>query len=110
MMHTVVLPRELLEARPGLGRVVYRGFLAAKNVAAERFRQGRRLYEVQTMVPWTNALFDRNRDLFPDDWWPYGISANRTAIDTYLRYHHEQGLSAKRWTVEEIFAADLLDT
>jgi hypothetical protein len=30
---------------------------------------------------------------FPDDWWPYGIEANRKAIDTFLRYHFEQGLS-----------------
>jgi 4,5-dihydroxyphthalate decarboxylase len=29
---------------------------------------------------------------------------------TYLRYHHEQGLSAKRWTFEEVFCPDLLDT
>jgi 4,5-dihydroxyphthalate decarboxylase len=106
MMHTIVLPRESTEH----ARAVYDGFLAAKNAAAERFRQGRRLYEVQNMVPWTNALFDRNRELFADDWWPYGISANRAALETYLRYHHEQGLSAKQWTIEEIFAPGLLTT
>jgi hypothetical protein len=32
------------------------------------------------------------------------------ALDTYLRYHHEQGLSARRWTVEEVFSPDLLHT
>jgi 4,5-dihydroxyphthalate decarboxylase len=107
MMHTIVIPRE---AAPGLARTVYDGFRRAKDAAADRYRQGRRLYQVPTMVPWTNALFDRNRDLFADDWWPYGLSANRAAIDTYLRYHHEQGLSARRWTAEEIFAPELLDT
>lgn len=48
--------------------------------------------------------------MFAEDWFPYGIAANRTAIDTFLRYHYEQGLSAKRWAVEDVFAADLLDT
>ncbi len=43
-------------------------------------------------------------------WWPYGISADRTALDTYLRYHYEQGLSARRWIVEEIFDPHLQDT
>jgi hypothetical protein len=49
------------------------------------------------------------RQVFADRW-PWGISASRTAVDTYLRYHYEQGLSACRWTVEEIFGPHLLDT
>lgn len=110
MMHAVVLRRSLLAAHPGLARRVYDTFAAAKDAAADQYRQARRLYEVPTMVPWMNALFEENQRLFPDDWWPYGVSANRAALDTYLRYHHEQGLSARRWTVEEIFAPGLLDT
>jgi hypothetical protein len=110
MMHTIVVKRELLDERPELAGQVYRALLAAKDAAAERYRQDRRLYEVHTMVPWMDALFEENRTLFDDDWFPYGVARNRTAIDTYLRYHHEQGLSPRRWTIEEIFAADLLDT
>ena len=53
---------------------------------------------------------EQNDELLGEDWWPYSVSANRTALDTFLRYHHEQGLSARRWTVEEIIAPDLLDT
>lgn len=49
-------------------------------------------------------------DLFPADWWPYGLEANRTTINTFLRYHFEQGLSARRLTCEELFAPELLDT
>jgi hypothetical protein len=69
---------------------------------------GRRLYQVRHMQPWTNALVERNERLLPHDWWPYGIAANRTALDTYLRYHHEQGLSSRRWAVDEAFVQ--LDT
>jgi hypothetical protein len=110
IMHTIVLPRELVEAHPGLATAVYRAFLEAKDVGAEWFRRSRRLYEVHTMIPWMNALFEENRRLFPDDWWPYGVSANRATVDTFLRYHHEQGLSRRRWTVEEVFAPELLGT
>jgi hypothetical protein len=109
-MHTVVISRQVLDARPELGHHLYRAFLRAKDVAAEQYRQARKLYEVTSMVPWTNALFESNRLLFPDDWWPYGVSENRKALDTFLRYHFEQGLSARRWTVEEIFAPGLLNT
>jgi 4,5-dihydroxyphthalate decarboxylase len=62
------------------------------------------------MVPWMNALVERNGGEFPEDWWPYGISANRAALDAYLRYHYEQGLSTQRWRIEDLFAPDLLDT
>jgi 4,5-dihydroxyphthalate decarboxylase len=55
------------------------------------------------MQPWTNALVERNERLLPLDWWPYGTAANRTALDTYLRYHHEQGLSSRNWAVDEAF-------
>ncbi len=110
IMHTVVARRDLLDAHPGLAGRVYRAFLEAKDVAAEQYRQHRRWFEVQHMLPWTNALFEENQRLLGEDWWPYGVSANRRAVDTYLRYHHEQGLSARRWTVEEIFTPDLLDT
>lgn len=110
MMHTIAAPRELLDANPGLARALYHAFLDAKDVAATQYREHRRLYQVHHMLPWTNALFESNDALLPHDWWPYGISANRTALDTYLRYHHEQGLSSRRWTVEEVFLPDLLDT
>lgn len=110
MMHAIVVRRDVLAANPGLGRALYDAFLAAKEDAADRYRRHRLLFEVPTMLPWANDLFERDVELLGADWWPYGIAANRTALDTYLRYHHEQGLSSRRWTIEEVFAEDLLDT
>lgn len=110
IMHTIVVRRELLDDDPGLARRVYDMFESAKDAAAERYRRSRRLYQVQTMLPWTNALVDETLGEFGEEWWPYGISANRGTLDTYLRYHHEQGLSSRRWRVEEIFAPQLLGT
>jgi hypothetical protein len=110
IMHTVVIRKDLLRDRPRLAREVYRAFSQAKDAAADRYRRDRRLYQVQTMVPWMNALVDRNGEEFPEDWWPYGISANRAALDAYLRYHYEQGLSSRQWKIEDVFAAELLNT
>lgn len=110
IMHAVVIRKDLLRDRRGLARQVYRAFSQAKDVSADRYRRDRRLYQVQTMVPWMNALIERNTEEFPEDWWPYGISANRAALDAYLRYFHEQGLSSRRWSIEDLFAPDLLDT
>ena len=41
---------------------------------------------------------------------PYGIKANRPALDAILRYHHEQGITDRRFRVEDVFAPCLLDT
>jgi hypothetical protein len=110
IMHTIVARRELLDARPDLAPALYTAFLRAKETGADRYRKFRRLYEAPVMVPWLNALMEKNDQLLSPDWWPYGIAANWTALDTFLRYHHEQGLSARRWAVEEVFHPSLLDT
>ena len=110
IMHTVVVRRELLAGHPGLARAIYRGFDDAKEVAMEQYRKGRMEQHGNLMIPWFTPLFDENRRLFPEDWWPYGVGANRQALDTYLRYFYEQGLSKRRWTCEELFVPELLDT
>lgn len=105
MMHAVVVTRDALEAHPGVANAVFDAFSKSKDSAADRYRESMRLYGVHTMVPWMNALFERNDAEFPADWWPYGLDPNRSAVDTYLRYHYEQGLSHRLWTADDIFHA-----
>ena len=40
----------------------------------------------------------------------YGLEPNRHVLDTFLRYHHEQGLSKKRFAPEELFARETLES
>ena len=65
---------------------------------------------MDTMIPWLTNLIARDRDLLGEDWWPYGIAANRKAIDAVLRYNHQQGITARRFTIEDIFVPYLLNT
>jgi 4,5-dihydroxyphthalate decarboxylase len=110
IMHTVVIRKDLLAGHPGAARTIYRGFCDAKDVAMARYREGLREQHADLMIPWFTPLFDENRRLLPDDWWPYGVAANRKTIDTFLRYHFEQGLSKRRLTCEDIFVPELLKT
>ena len=110
IMHTVVVKRELASAQPELVRAVYRGFCAAKDQMAEQYVKGMTFNNMAMMLPWLTKLIGDDRDLLGEDWWPYGIEANRAAIDAVLRYHHEQGLTQRRLTIEEIFVPGLLDT
>ncbi len=110
IMHTVVARKDLLAQHPGLAQAVYKGFCDAKASAMEQLKTGLIFNNMATMVPWVSRLIEEDRQLLGDDWWPYGVEANRAAVDTYLRYHFEQGLSKRRLTCEDIFVPELLTT
>ena len=38
------------------------------------------------------------------------IAQNRKALETFLRHHHAQGLSARQLTVEELFHPSTFET
>src|SRR5262249_41530562 len=96
-------------ARSGT-KAVYRAFCTAKDRMQEQYVKGMTFNNMSIMLPWFSNLIDEDRPLLGDDWWPYGIQRNRSAIDVVLRYHHEQGLTKRRLTIEDVFFPDLLDT
>ena len=110
IMHAVVVKRELALERPDVVRAVYEGFREAKDKMAEQYVKGMTFNNMAVMIPWLTKRIGEDRDLLGDDWWPYGIKANRPALDAILRYHHEQGITDRRFRVEDVFAPCLLDT
>lgn len=110
IMHTVVIRRDLLAQHPGLGQSVYKGFCDAKRTAEEKYKHGLIFNSMGTMWPWFSQLVDEDIAVLGEDWWPYGMAANRKAIDAVLRYHCEQGITDRLFTVEDIFLPELLTT
>jgi hypothetical protein len=108
-MHIVAVPRELA-TRTDLMKSIYRAFCEAKEIAQEKYRLGALKQHMGVVTPWFSKHFEENQALLGEDWWPYGLDANRKAVDTFLRYHHEQGLSKRLLTSEDIFVPALLDT
>ena len=62
------------------------------------------------MLPWQAAHVEEARRELGEDWWPYGLEPNRRVLETFLRYHHEQGLSKRRLEAAELFAPETLAT
>lgn len=110
IMHTVVVTRELAAENPELVKTIYRAFCEAKDRMAEQYVRGMTFNNMDLMHPWLTPLIAASRELMGDDWWPYGIGANRAAIEAVLRYHHEQGLTPRRLSIEEVFVPGLLDS
>ncbi len=110
IMHTVVVRRELADEDPDLVAALYRSFCAAKDGMQERYVRGMTFNNMDLMLPWLTELIGESRALLGPDWWPYGIGQNRAALEAILRYHYEQGLTRRRFAIEDVFAPGLLDT
>jgi 4,5-dihydroxyphthalate decarboxylase len=106
-MHTVVIRRDVYERNPWVAQSLYKAFTAAKAKAYELYAQTAAL---PAMLPWLVSHVEEIRKEIGADWWPYGLEPNRKALETFLRYHHEQGLSKKLRAPEELFARETLST
>ena len=61
------------------------------------------------MIPWITQHSLEVQELLGDDWFSYGLKRNHKSLDTFLRYHHEQGLSKRRFKPEELFLPETLE-
>ncbi len=107
IMHTIVIRRDVYAKHPWVAQSLCKAFAAAKAKAYESYDQTAAL---PAMLPWLTSHVEEVKREMGDDWWPYGIDANRHALDTFLRYHHEQGLSKKRLSPEDLFARETLES
>jgi 4,5-dihydroxyphthalate decarboxylase len=105
IMHTVVLRRDVYESHRWIARSLYKAFEQARRQTLENLYTTSAL---TTMLPWQIAHVEEARRELGEDWWPYGFAQNRHVLDTFLRYHHEQGLSARQLQPEELFAPETL--
>ena len=110
MMHVVAIRKDYLADHPDAPKAIYEAFLRAKDDKAAYYRSQAWRQHMRVMTLWISELFAENRQLMGEDWWPYGVQQNRTAIDTFLRYAHEQGLSKQLLTSEDIFDSSVLAT
>ena len=107
IMHTVAIRRDVYRANPWVAQSLYKAFVAAKAKAFEMYQQTAAL---PAMLPWLVAHVEETLREMGEDWWPYGLAPNRHVLDAFLRYHHEQGLSPRRFAPEELFAKETLET
>jgi 4,5-dihydroxyphthalate decarboxylase len=107
IMHVIVLRRELHDRHPWLAGSLQKAFTAARDLAYDALLD---VGALMTALPWQQAEVVRTRELLGDDWWSYGLPANRHVLDTFLRYHHDQGLSPRRLQPEDLFAPSTLES
>ncbi|MGH8940767.1 MAG: ABC transporter substrate-binding protein, partial [Actinomycetes bacterium] len=103
IMHVVVIRRDVYERYPWVAQSLYKAFRLAKEDARDRLYDSSAL---RFMLPWLNQHVEEAEQLLGADYWSYGLEPNRDALATFLRYHHEQGLSERRLRPDELFAPE----
>jgi 4,5-dihydroxyphthalate decarboxylase len=107
IMHTLVIRRDVYEKDRWVAQSLYKAFAEAQQ---ETYKD---LYEtaaLKTMLPFLTAHVEETRRVMGDDFWAYGYEKNEKTLETFLRYHFEQGLSKKLLTPKELFAPETLES
>ncbi|WP_212524368.1 ABC transporter substrate-binding protein [Actibacterium sp. MT2.3-13A] len=106
IMHVIAIRRDVYEANRWTAMNLFKAFREAQALCYQGLSETAAL---KGMLPWLNAEVEEATALMGPDFWPYGLERNRKTLETFLRYHHEQGLSPRRLEVEELFAPETLE-
>ena len=106
IMHVIAIRREIYEKNRWIARALYKSFAEAQAITYSALKETAAL---KGMLPWFNANVEDAIALMGDDFWPYGMARNREVVETFLRYHAEQGLSDGSIKPEDMFAPETFD-
>jgi 4,5-dihydroxyphthalate decarboxylase len=106
IMHTIALRRDVYAANRWIAQSLQKAFIQAQ---ARTYADLKESAALKAMLPWLNHHVEEAIAEMGEDYWPYGFERNRATLDTFLRYHHEQGLSKRRLAPEDLFAPESLE-
>lgn len=106
IMHTLVLRRDVYERAPWVAQELYLACTRSKDAALRQISETASLI---TMLPWLPEHAEESAAVLGSDWWPYGVEPNRPTLETFLGYSADQGLAARTYRPEELFAPETLE-
>lgn len=107
VMHVLGIRKSLVEANPWLPVAVQKAFTASKDIALARLTD---TSATKVTLPFVEENLRRARQLMGEDFFSYGLDANRHVFDYFLRHHHAQGLSSRLLASEELFHPSTLES
>jgi 4,5-dihydroxyphthalate decarboxylase len=100
IMHTVAIPKTTYDAAPWIGPALFAAFTEAKNRSLLRALDGN---ICRYPIPGAFAYAERARDMYGDDFWPYGVESNRATLEAFVQHCDEQGVTHRRVQVDELY-------
>jgi 4,5-dihydroxyphthalate decarboxylase len=105
IMHVIALKREAVEAHPWIAMNLFKAFEEAKRRSVARALE---VTAPRFPIPWCFEHTRQAQKLFGQDHWPYGVDANRTTLEAFLQYAHDQGVCHRRLAPEDLFPEQVL--
>src|ERR1700756_2388915 len=107
IMHLIGVRRTLAEKHPWLPAAVLKAFEQSKATALAHLWD---TSATKITLPFAEERVAEARALMGDDYWPYGVDANRKTLESFLKHHHAQGLSSRLVKPEELFHPGALES
>jgi 4,5-dihydroxyphthalate decarboxylase len=102
IMHILGIRRDMVERHAWLPASVYKAFDESKAVCMAALEE---FGTLAVTLPWLIPELEETKELMGENFWPYGIEDNRKSLETLTRYVHEQGLTSRQISLDELFAA-----
>jgi 4,5-dihydroxyphthalate decarboxylase len=105
IMHVIGVRRDIAERYPWLPFSLMQAFEESKRICMSA------MYDVDAVsaaLPWLSDDLERTIAVMGQDYWPYGVPANRAPLAAMMRYSFEQGLSPRKLELDELFAPGTL--
>jgi 4,5-dihydroxyphthalate decarboxylase len=96
MHSTLVIKDQILKANPGLAQNIFNAFLESKQIYVDRLRSG-------ATGGKNDARYIKQMKVVGEDPLPYGLEVNRRSIETLALYAHQQGLTPRQLSVDDLF-------
>lgn len=106
IMHPVAIRNDIVEQNPWLPEAVFNAYSQGKQLMYDQLKK---MAWITSSLPWIAQEIEETRALMGENFWPYGIEANRKALETLFRYSYEQGLANRKLTIEELFHLSSLE-
>lgn len=100
IMHLLAVHKKKVKELPWLPASLFKAYETAKNMAIERLLEEN---EPMATYPWIDGVVREAQEFMGKDFWPYGVDKNRKTLETFLRYHFDQGLFERKLNIDEIF-------
>jgi 4,5-dihydroxyphthalate decarboxylase len=100
IMHVLGVRRSLADQHAWLPGALLKAFTQAKTMAETALGDSS---ATKVTMPFVEDNLARARRLMGPNIWSYGLAPNEKTLETFLRYHADQGLSPRKVDVAELF-------
>jgi 4,5-dihydroxyphthalate decarboxylase len=102
--HTYVLRGDVHEKYPWVAFSLFKAFVEAKELARQTLAES-----IPSGLFFGSQFLAKSREIVGSDPFVYGLDGNRRMIEAMIDASFEQGLTARKMTIPELFAASTLE-